>query len=616
MSTPPTTPTFRKGQVLTADQLNQGFASQTPIPDNEPPAFITAFDGSELQSIEKNGSWFQITLANLASFILTIFTVVLAGGLSGVARTIIAMILDQPISVMNFGVKGDGTAADDVAMQKALTWWAGANERRLMINGGMTVRLSAPITADFSGIARAGKLLMYGSIQPDPGIGYAITFLNMRGGEVIGRVYGGGQTADYTQANPTGGDEALRFVNAYGTIIDAEAGNYAGRMVRVTKGTPGPDGFGSQWVIIKRLYTNSTAKITDLEATRLAQGVGQSIYVDTGGNAFGSIDKAFLVWEMYGPIWDNTTDVTIHDMETLWRGKTGMQCRQVISFWGKTLKLGSELSGTTMQLLSFVSSGGNHCQNVQLDDVFLVGGYDGMYAENVGVTSGQGLKIKNLVSRINTNTGLTLNNCRKFDVTTNQYGDNINLWLTGACSEGTVKFRSVSSKLQNIVIDAAVAGQIRFTGEASNGNTNAVAGTNLIDVNTVNPIYFDSMLASSGSVANLYGLVAGNATRLEGGTVVTGSGTAVYSTQPNRAHNVRGLLTQNMGQITIAQGQTQGFVPHGLGRAPDNFFPGPISQNGAGAWLTADATNIYANLGAAAPGALTVNWLAYLNFGI
>lgn len=576
-------------------------------------------DGSESWSFKKAGLWAKATVSAVANFVLSVYNVAAASGISGVVRTVSAMLFDQPVSVKNFGVIGDGIAADSAALQKAYTWWTGGNERRLLINDGMLVRINYPVLADFSGIARPGTLEVKGCIQPDAGIGYATTYLNMRGGRVDGKVCGGGQTANYSQANPTGCDEAYRFVNVYGTSIKVEGSNYQGRCLRVTSDSTkiGPDGFKTQWVTIENISTNSSAAITAIESTRLAQGVGQSFYIDTGTNAFGSINKAFLLWELYGPVIDNTTDVTLHDMETLWRGNTGMQCRQVISFWGKTLKLGSELTGTTMQLLSFVSQNGVDCQNVCLDTVFAVGGYDGVYAENIGRISGQGLTIKNLVTRTNTNTGLTLNNCTKFDIQTNQWADGVNLWLTGACGEGRVKFRSSQSKNQNIIIDSAVSGQIFFEGEASNGNINNGSGISLIQVSTTNPISFDHFLASSGSVDYLYNLPSSNNTRIRFGGVTTAGGSQIFNNQPNRSLGVRGLVTMNAGTATIASGQSSVTVAHGMYRAPDFCLATGRSSGGSQAFVSVvDNTNITISIPSNAASSLTVNWAAWTNFGV
>ncbi|RQR78685.1 hypothetical protein DIE12_03235 [Burkholderia sp. Bp9015] len=577
-----------------------------------------ALDGDESWSFKNAGGWAKAKLSTVAIFVLTICEIAWVTGVVGVARTLRALMLDHPIDVENFGVVGDGVAADSAALQRALNWLTAGNERRLFIKGGFVVRIDAPVVADFTGLARAGELMVHGAIQPDPGIGHAITFLNMRGGRVHGRVYGGGQTADYTQADPVGADEAYRFVNVYGTKIHVEGGNYAGRMMRITSDAAniGPDCFKTQWVLVEGVKCNSTAKITDPEPTRLAQGVGQAFFIDTGTNAFGSINTVTLAWDLYGPVLEKTTDVKLHDMETLWRGLTGMEIRACLSFWGGKINLGSELPTGTMQLLRILSKDGVDCQNVSIDELFLVGGNDGLYAENVGNTSGQGMTAGKITTRLNRNIGITLNNCKKFEVGTNQYADGVNLRLMGACSDGILHFRSTQSKKQNIVIDAEVSGQVRFKGSATNGNANGAAGIALIENNSLNPIFFEDFLASSGDVDYLYKLQPSNGTRLKHGSVVTSGATQVFNTQPNRATGVRGLVTMNAGTVTIAAGATSGSAAHGMPRTPDYAFPGAKSAGGVDAYVTADNQYVTVSLTSAAPSALTVNWVAWLNYGI
>lgn len=653
----PIPPSFAPGQILTAADLNSGFAAVTPTtsgnltpatawapvpalvgagataqnaqaqallnrteelnPDNQSPP--STLDGTESWSIRKAGTWAKASLSSIANFVLTIFVVVWVSGIGGVTRTLSAMLLDQPVSVKNFGVIGDGTTDDAPALQRAVNWLCGGNERRLIVNDGMIIRIASAITADFSGIARAGEFIMYGAIQPDAGIGRAITFLNMRGGRVYGRVYGGGQTADYTQADPTGGDEAFRFVNVYGTRMRVEGGNYAGRVLRVTSDSSriGPDGFLTQWVVIESVYCNSIAKITDLEATRLAQGVGQAFYIDSGTNAFGSIEHAFMLWELYGSVIADTTDITFNDAETIYRGNTGMKLLGVISFWGGKLKLGSEKTGWTDDLL-LIADGpdGRNSQNVQIDTVFAVGGANGVRAVNVGVTAGQGLTINNLETRLNTNEGLRLENCRKVMIAGQQYADNVGIHLVGACNDVELDIDTRSTKLQAGIVDVAVTGQVKFVGAAYDGNTNAAAATSLFDILTTASVFFNNFFASSGNVDVLYDMPSGNQTRITGGQVVVAGGAAIIgANQPNRATGVIGWQTSNKGTAVIASGTTSIVVNHGLVKAPDYIDLQAASAGGANAYPSSiTATQFTINVPTAPGSNSTIYWKAEANY--
>ena len=557
-----------------------------------------------------------ITLENVG-----IATAALVGYLpagSGAVATNVQAKLRETVSVKDFGAVGDGVADDSTAIQNALNYWKSNGCDLVFPEATSRYRIASGVFINMSGVASVGSIIMTGSIFPDAGIGRAIHILNVRGGVFEMRVFGGGQTANYSVADPVGADEAFVFANAYGSKISCFGQEYAGRVLRVTSDLAniGVDGFKTQWVEIDKIYCNSSAKITDPEATRLAKGVGQAFFIDSQTNAFGSIGTVYILWDTYGPVIESTTDVTLHDMETLFRGVSGFELRGVISFWGGTLKLGSEKVGGGITLLKVIPNGPKYSQGINIDSLFCVGGYNGIYAEDVGVAAGPGLSIKSIVTRLSENVGILLNNCRKFNLDQAvTYGDLIGLRLQGASFLGNISIQALQSKRQAIIVDASVSGQIFFTGSASNGNTDLAANTPLIEVNTLSSIFFNDFVASSGNVDYLYKNLVGSLLRIEGGQVVLAGSTQIYLNQPNRAINVIGWTTENRGSAVIPDGGTSIVVNHNLKREPDYILlTGRSVYTSACFASNVTATQFTINVPSAVVGTQSVNWRAWLNY--
>lgn len=520
-------------------------------------------------------------------------------------------------TVTMFGAVGDATTNDATAIQAALTWWGGADNRTLVFDEVKRFLLNSGVSINCDGRASPGSIIMRGSVKSAANVAALFTFTNVRGGRFGLKVFGGGQTADYTLANPSGMNEAFRFVNAYGSVIEyVEGQEYAGRVLRITSTTPGSGGFRSQWLEIKRIYVNSAAAIGASEATRLAQGTGQAFFIDSGLNAFGKIGDVICLWDLYGPIVEDTTDVTLEDLESLWRGNTGMELRGVIGFWGGHLKLGSELATGTMTLLKVTDSATRNSQQINIGAMSCIGGYNGLEVINVGVTTGPGLQIGTIYTRNSRNRGITLNNCRKFNIQQAMcYADVVCLEMTGACSQGEVNINTIQSKAQAIIVGSAVTGQIKFTGSARDGNADLGAGVSLIDINTTSSVLFDTFIASSGNVDYLYDVASGGSTRIIGGQVVTAGGTAILNNQPSRAKDVIGWVTENRGSATVLSGGTTVVVNHGLVKAPDFILLTGRSGSTVDLWPSSiGSTQFTINVSAAVPSDQAVNWRAWADY--
>ncbi|AAQ54995.1 pectin lyase-like protein [Burkholderia phage Bcep22] len=83
-------------------------------PDIQPvPASL---DGTETWSFKKSGAWARARLADIANFVLSVFTLTVGAATGIIGRTILAELLDLPVSVKRFGAKGNAVRLLDGAM--------------------------------------------------------------------------------------------------------------------------------------------------------------------------------------------------------------------------------------------------------------------------------------------------------------------------------------------------------------------------------------------------------------------------------------------------------------------------------------------------------------------
>lgn len=515
------------------------------------------------------------------------------------------------VSVKMFGAKGDGAADDATAIANALAYWKATGCTLVFPQG--SYRMASGVVVDLDGLPKVGEIRMEGSIKPDAGIGRAITFRNARGGEYTISVYGGGQTADYTEADPIGGDEAFRFVNCFGGKIAVAGQNYKGRVLRITSDTPGVGGFKTEGILITSMYFDSSAAIYDAEATRLDQGVGQGFFIDTYMPAFGTIEHAWCFWEKYGSVIEDTTDITLHDLESLWRGVSGLELRGVLSFWGGKINIGSEMAtGTRPDLLTIKDSATRSCSNINIEQVFAVGGRCGILAENVGLQEGPGLRIGAAFTRLCDDAGIRLSNCRKFDINQHSYGDQIGLDMLGLCWYGTVNLMHTGARRQSIRVSSQ-SNELIFRGVVVNANRDEAANTPLIQVDTVNPIFFDHVITGCDKSSFLYDIVGFNNTRIQGGRALAAGVTQISDNDPGRVINVHGWVTAEHGIAIIPAGSTSVVVNHGLVRAPDLVFLTGRAPTTASCYVTGiTSTQFTINAPSALPDNQPVSWRASL----
>lgn len=517
------------------------------------------------------------------------------------------------VSVKMFGAKGDGAADDATAIANALAYWKATGCTLVFPNPLSRYRMASGVLVDMAGVTSVGKIIMEGAISPDPGIGSAMTIKNARGGEYCLRVFGGGQTADYSQADPVGADQAFVFIGGIGCVIDVEGREYAGRVLRVTGGGD-PTNNRVHLLKIVRVFTQSSAAESEPEVDRLAKGVGQSMYIDTYSPAFGEIDTAVWFWEKYGPVIERTADVTLHTAESLFRGVSGFEVRGAISFWGGKLNLGSELPSNPPNLLTIKSQGGTAPQNINIDQVFAIAGQDGIVIEDAGSVEGQGIRIGAAFTRLNKGRGLVLNNVRKYEISHHSYADQIAMETVGSCQIGDAFLMHAGAKRESLIVSSDST-QLTFKGIVADASVDGAGLAPLIRVDTTNPIFFEGVNASSALCTYLYDLVPANNVRITGGRVFVGGATQIFDSQPSRAINVNGWDTAARGIATILSGGTSVVVNHGLAKAPDLILVTGRAPTTASCYVTGvTSTQFTINVPSALPDNQPVYWRASLDY--
>lgn len=118
--------------------------------------------GAEIVPMNRSAGLLQTTWNKVATFVLSIFTIVVGTATGLIARTIIAELLDLPISIKRFGAKIDGVTDDTTAW---VNWLAAikAGSRAGYLPGGV-IKLNSQVVIDLAGLSDRG-IKIYGDGQ-------------------------------------------------------------------------------------------------------------------------------------------------------------------------------------------------------------------------------------------------------------------------------------------------------------------------------------------------------------------------------------------------------------------------------------------------------------------
>ena len=152
-------------------------------PDNvvAPPASLI---GSETWTVRKAGAWVRAQLSEVAAFILTVFAIAWTSGAGAAARTLYAKLMDLPLSIKDFGAKGDEITDDSPAVIRAA---AAAKILNMAVRAPSgRYRLASPVVIDF-------PIVLHG----DGGFGYSNTTPSSASTKHQGTVFVSEVTTDY-----------------------------------------------------------------------------------------------------------------------------------------------------------------------------------------------------------------------------------------------------------------------------------------------------------------------------------------------------------------------------------------------------------------------------------
>lgn len=516
------------------------------------------------------------------------------------------------VSATVFGVKGDGVTDDAEAIRNALRWWK-FTAYPLRFPAG-SYRIASPVLVDLSGVSSVGDIIMEGSIKPDPGIGRAITFRNVRGGRFLLRVRGGGQTADYTQADPVGCDEAFRFEGGKGWEAVVYGKNYAGRVCRATRSSDLNE-FQCQLVDLS-VHVDSSAERTEAETVRLAAGVGQGFFIDTYATAFGTLSSYVGFWEKYGSVIENTTDITVQFVETLYRGVTGFDSRGVISGWFSNVNVGSELA-LPPDLFTVRASSTRASYNIHISEGFAVGGNIGFNFVQVGSDLLEGITADSLHTISNKSHGVVVNACYGFDINHRSTGDNIAGRVIGGSSYGVLRPKYKRSVLEALEVGSSVLECNFNDGYIVDANTSNTAATPLIRaIGTTARNYFNDLRLSSARINTVFLLTNGSKHRVRGGSAYNLNNGQLFNELPEMFSDVAGWADKATGSAVIPAGQTSIVVNHGMSAAPNRVFLQPYEPAGGIAKVNgaATTTQFTITIPAAIGVDLRIDWRAQMRY--
>lgn len=483
------------------------------------------------------------------------------------------------VTPLHWGSVGNGITDDAPAIQAMATWVtakSSVQRPQFIFPAGFIWRLASTVTFDFRG-GMAGNILMQSPIRPDPGIGDGFRIYNGRGGELVLWVDGGGADADYLQADPVGCDQAFMLRGLRGATLSVQGYNYKGRVLRITKNLPNE--YKTSKFNIHYIYTG------DLQGT-VSAVCGQAWYIDTDTTAFGYIHRAWPNRDNYGPVFQDTADVSWGAIEGGWNNGSGLEFRGCGSVWGGQLKIGDE-SNTLPSLLTFTDSPTRRCWNIHLGLVFVIGAVNGVTMENVGFDLSDeerpGITIDHLTSHRNAGVGLSVTNSANIKIYHDSYKDGTGLEATGALTNSTIQVNYRQTIITALSLGTGCGKGLRLSGAVKDANTSGAANTSAINIQSVENIETEGLIVSGDDTVDLIRLPSGNQFRMRGGSLTAGGATVKFGgSQPALADAVRGYVNVRRGQATIASGGSSVTVTHGMDATPVFVFTQPRNSDANG----------------------------------
>ena len=486
---------------------------------------------------------------------------------------------DLIVNPLYWGAVGDGVVDDAPAIQAMASWVnakASVQRPTFLFPAGYVWRLGSTVTFDFRG-GMAGNILMQSPIRPDPGIGDGFRIYNGRGGDIHLWVDGGGQDADYSQADPVGGDQAFMLRGLRGATLTVQGYNYKGRVLRITKA-------------LSTEFKTSRFNIPFIQTGDISGAVnaicGQAWFIDTDGTAFGYIHRAWPNWDKYGPVFQDTIDLSWGAIEGGWRNTNGIEFRGCASVWGLQTKVGDE-STTLPALITFKDSATRRCWNIHLVTVFVIEAINGVVLENVGLDLNEverpGIRIQHLTSHSNAGVGLKTTNCANVTVYHDSYRDNKALETSGALVDSHIHADYFQNRVEAITIGPGGGNGLRLIGIVKEANTTGASDKSAINVQSLENIETDGLIVSGDDVVDLIRLPSNNNFRMRGGSLTAAGSTVKFGgSHPRLADAVRDYVNIKRGSATILTGQSAIVVTHGMDVSPNFVSTQPRNSDANG----------------------------------
>jgi hypothetical protein len=195
-------------------------------------------------------------------------------------------------------------------------------------------------------------------------------------------------------------------------------------------------------------------------------------------SALGTIERAWVFWDTYGPIFSGINDLTIGHLEGCWRhGTIGLRFEGCAAVHISKLALGDETY--TVDLLTITSGSRRRgWHNFKIDEAFLLKGKRGAV---VDASDDEGYLRANFYSKQSGEVGVLLRDVRKFEVDVVSFNDATGLIVEGAkTSFGNASLMITAARKAGVVVrdnaDVFLRGTVETLAARNGGEQTAPAG--------------------------------------------------------------------------------------------------------------------------------------------